>query len=357
MSPFIVMMMCIFTACCGYAQDTQQATPVLESEIAPDLAFDRYVDLDLIGKAVFAGDADLLTDTALQLASAERTLMRSHKSGITSEALLTASFNLAKDNRDSAVLERLAKIAEVQNNKNLAVKVFDAQKLASEPVAGSAELMVSVKEMSPEDYAAFHKCISAIQVAKVTGDATWLQDWESKYGCKSDDSKHYVYLKELIAKTLAEIPRAEGVDRSVLSKLAEESRGTELGEQYKPGENRPGEWNRPGDNKPGDNKPGDNKPGEWNRPGDNRPGDNRPGDNRPGEWNRPGDNRPSHWNNWQHNCPFCKGLGSTEFRCGSCNGSGRRHFGWLTYRCSRCGGDGRMSNQCRHCKGTGRMTR
>jgi len=339
MSPFIVMIVCIFTACCVYAQDTQQPMPVedtqksmptMESEIAPDLAFDRYVDLDLIGKAVFSGDADLLTDTALQLAAAERTLIRTHKSGITSEVVLTAALNLATENKDKDVLERLAKIAEVLNKKDLAGKIVEAQKLASEPAGVTPELMVSVKEMSPEDYASFHQCLSSVQVAKITGDATWLQDWETKYGYKADGSQQYVYLKNLITKTLADIPKAEGVSRSLLSKLAEESRGNEPGDWNRPGENRPGV--RPGENRPGD------KPGEWNRPG-----------NRPGEWNRPG-NRPGKWN---HVCPICQGAGSTQLRCSSCNGTGRRHFGWLAYRCSRCGGDGRVSSHCRRCNGTG----
>jgi len=402
MSPFIVMMLCILTACCVYAQDTPKSMPILESEISSDWAFDRYVDLDLIGKAVFSGDADLLTDTALQLASAERTLIRTHKSGITSEALLTAALNLATEIRDKDVLERLAKIAQSLNRKDLAGKVANAQKLASEPADAIPELMVSVKEMSPEDYAAFHQCLSAVLVAKITNDATWLQDWETKYGCQADDSQHYIYLKTLITKTLAELPKAEGVSRNLLSKLAEESRGNEPDDRNKPGDwnrpgDKPGDWNRPGDkpgdwNRPGDkpgdwNRPGDkpgdwnrpgDKPGDWNRPGDrpgdwNRPGDkpgdwNRPGD-RPGDWNRPGDkpgdwnrpgDRPGDWNRpgdrpgkWHRICPICRGAGSTQLRCASCQGTGRRHLGWLAYRCSRCGGDGLISRPCIRCNGTG----
>ena len=97
--------------------------------------------------------------------------------------------------------------------------------------------------MSPEEYAAFHQCLFAIQIAKVTGDATWLQDWETKYEFQSDGSKHYIYLRDLVAKTLANLPKVELVRRSVLSKLAEESRG-ELGDDPR---NRHDDRNKPGD--------------------------------------------------------------------------------------------------------------
>ena len=71
-----------------------------------DSSFDRYVDVMLAGQAVKAMDAGLLTDVALQLASAERILLRQHKA-ITSDDLLQLAIRIASANRDHQTLGRI----------------------------------------------------------------------------------------------------------------------------------------------------------------------------------------------------------------------------------------------------------
>lgn len=82
------------------ATATAQGTPVPGLEDIDDPAFDKHVDILLVGYAWDQLDAGLLTDCALQLAEGERILMRKHKA-ISSQQLLAIATKVAADNRDS----------------------------------------------------------------------------------------------------------------------------------------------------------------------------------------------------------------------------------------------------------------
>ena len=76
-----------------------------DTEIPSDLAdpaFDRYVDLSLLGTAWDLGDASLMTDVALQHTEGQRVLMRPHRA-IVPEKLLEVAARLAIEKRSADV--------------------------------------------------------------------------------------------------------------------------------------------------------------------------------------------------------------------------------------------------------------
>jgi len=143
-----------------------------------DPAFDAYVDPALLGRAWADHDPALLADAGLQLAEGERVLMRTHKSGIDAEALLELAVKVAADKHDKATLDRLAKAAERQDRKALAGRVAAALKLAGQARSLDPALMISVEDVTPEDFVLFQQNLHDIQDARIAGDRKGLDGVE-----------------------------------------------------------------------------------------------------------------------------------------------------------------------------------
>lgn len=153
----------------------------LQADAVPDdPAFDRYVDLRLAGRAWAGRDAALLADVALQLAEGERVVLRTHKSGITSEQLLGMAARLAADQKDKATLERLAKAADARGDKALTAQVGAARKLADQARAVNPAVQVSVETTTPEQFAVYSGLLNDIRGARLAGDADMLRAVEQE---------------------------------------------------------------------------------------------------------------------------------------------------------------------------------
>lgn len=133
-----------------------------------DSAFDRYVDMVAVGVALWKADVVTLTDLILQLAEGERVLMRNHKSGITAQALWKVVLRLVAEKKNAEVLARVARVAEVQANEELAAQVAVVQKLVKEVQVVPSELTVAIHEISVEELQVVQNVLAHIQLAKAT---------------------------------------------------------------------------------------------------------------------------------------------------------------------------------------------
>src|SRR5262249_45530650 len=97
-----------------------------------DPAFDKYVDLKLLGQAWNDKDPTLFTDGILELAEGERVRGRPHKA-VNIDKLRTTAINLAKEKKAPATLTRLAKAAEGTGRKELAAAARLAIRGARDP--------------------------------------------------------------------------------------------------------------------------------------------------------------------------------------------------------------------------------
>ncbi|QDU26690.1 hypothetical protein ETAA8_17710 [Anatilimnocola aggregata] len=211
------------------------ATPPASS--APDLydpAFDRYVDLMMLGRAWDQLDAALMTDCALQLAEGERILMRSHKA-VSSKQLLELASKVAADKRDLATLDRLAKVCESTKNTEALTQVTAARKLAGASRKIDPAMSLSVAETSPEQLALYQNAINGARGAGIVGDASYfenldagLNDKTSVLGTLSESQR--VHLKRIMGEARSAMPKEGDQPLSeTLTKLKQASRGPGIG--------------------------------------------------------------------------------------------------------------------------------
>ena len=83
-----------------------------------DITFDRFIDLQDIGRAWGRLDAAALADIALQLREGERVLLRSHKA-IKGSKVMELTLKLATKNQDQETLARLALAAKNSGDQEL----------------------------------------------------------------------------------------------------------------------------------------------------------------------------------------------------------------------------------------------
>ena len=155
-------------------------TPLGRNVVPADLqdkAFENYVDLRLLGDAWARLDASRLVDAAMQLAEGERILLRSHRT-ISAADALTLAAKTAIDQRDTATLERLQRIAKLRDDKGLAALLASTSKLASASRDGQDEddeVIIHAERTGPIEYALLHACCRDLQRAQLAGDGKTLQ--------------------------------------------------------------------------------------------------------------------------------------------------------------------------------------
>jgi hypothetical protein len=167
-----VLLCPIFALAEEAAQEGAEETTQTRSAEFVDPAFDRYIDIAFLGLAWETQDASALTDAALQLAEGERILLRSHKT-FTSKAVLEKALAVATDQKDTATLERIAKIAKASGDENFVAKVTQTTKLS----AASRAITTGynpVKEDKTDYY--FINTSELIERVRVTGDKKALTD-------------------------------------------------------------------------------------------------------------------------------------------------------------------------------------
>lgn len=192
-----------------------------------DPAFDRYVDLTLAGHAWQGQDAAGLTDAALQLAEGERILLRTHKSGLTAQKLLSLAANLAADQKDKATLDRLARAAEAQGDKRLAAQVGSARKLADAARDVDPVLLLPADTTTPEEFSLFRTYLQDVRAAKQNGDAVTLEAIEMELpGRKALAPERRDYLAKLARESRSALPPADAEAKKAVDALGKLAAGS-----------------------------------------------------------------------------------------------------------------------------------
>ncbi len=178
-----------------------------------DPAFDRYVDLVLLGSAWDAMDAGLMTDCALQLAEGERILMRNHKA-INSKQVLALAVKVAAEKRDTAALDRLASVCESTKNTAVSDQIASAKKLAGQSRKVDPAVNVSAIDTSPTQLAIYQEAINGAKAATISGDATYFKNLEA--GLNDKESM----LASLTESQRAHLKKIMGESRELMPKEA-----------------------------------------------------------------------------------------------------------------------------------------
>lgn len=143
-------------------------TPTMSVEFV-DPAFDRYIDISLLGIAWENQDAAALTDAAIQLAEGEKVLFRSHKC-FPAKVVFEKALAVAADQKDTATLERLAKVAKACDCKDFAAKVSQTTKLAAESRSVTPDVDLLKAPASEESLAYVQYLMELISRIRVVGD-------------------------------------------------------------------------------------------------------------------------------------------------------------------------------------------
>jgi hypothetical protein len=192
-----------------------------------DPAFDRYVDYGLLLQAYSTMNAEMLTDVGLQLAEGERVLLRHHKT-FPADAILGLAVKAAVEKKDKAALDRLAKAAEKSNSAALKSQVAAAQKLGGQSRAVNTALLVSLDEMTPEQFLVYRELVRGLQRARFTGDRAAAESLAQVVKQADLPEAKRNSLAKLVDECLAAVPKERAADpiTSALDKLLAQTRRT-----------------------------------------------------------------------------------------------------------------------------------
>lgn len=216
------------------AASTTAVTAATPEAAAPapnfdDPAFDRYVDLLLLGQAWDTLDPVLLTDCAMQLAEGERILMRSHKA-VSSTQLLDLAAKVAADKRDTATLDRLAKVHSASKNSGALEQINAAKKLAGASRKVDPAMSVSATDTSPDQLALYQDAINGVKAAGLVGDRTYFDGLEEGLNNKQSvlvnlSEAQRNHLKKIMGEARSSMPKdGDPALADTLSKLKDASR-------------------------------------------------------------------------------------------------------------------------------------
>ena len=214
----------------GNASTEVSAASAPDVESLADPAFDRYVNMLLLGKAWDEMDAGLLVDVALQLAEGERVVQRSHRA-ISAEKLLELATHVAVETNDDATLKRLAKVAKARDDQDLASQVALAGKLAGKSRDTASSLTIA--QVGSSEYTLFRNYMIEIRGARIAQDTTRLDRIAMRVDTDSElSSLSRQELREEIQRVRAGTPEEIGVNdwtRRILNKLQSAHRAGLLG--------------------------------------------------------------------------------------------------------------------------------
>jgi hypothetical protein len=210
------------------AAEAREAVVNAPSNLADivDPAFERYADYGLLLKAYSGMNPELLTDAGLQLAEGERILLRPHKA-FPADAILSLAVKAAAEKKDKAALDRLAKVAEKRDSAALKSQIAAAQKLGGQSRAIDPALMVSVDEITPEQFLVFQELVRELRRARTLGDRATVEKLAEEAKTATLPEKKRDYLVKSTSDCLAAMPKERVADPVVgsLDKLVATSRG------------------------------------------------------------------------------------------------------------------------------------
>ncbi|QDU94022.1 hypothetical protein [Lignipirellula cremea] len=219
--------------CCPVVALADDAEPPADDAVfietepvsTPDLddpAFSALVNLELLGAALAQGDAAAVTDVGLQLANAERSLLRSHPSLKSSAVLATAS-RLATSSGDKATLARLARAADLLNDETLQKNLATAIALggASRRIDPAPSLAADI---DPQVYAGMRTILDHLEIAENVGDHDGLVSLLVDVETLDASPELKAWLNQRIEKGLANASQADPDNAKAMSLLADASR-------------------------------------------------------------------------------------------------------------------------------------
>jgi hypothetical protein len=203
-------------------EDVVDEEAFLDVELAEieDHAFDRFVDVKIVRKAIQELDTGLLVDVTLQTAEGERVLGR-ERNGFSANALLNAAIRAATDAGDKESLERLAKAVEVMGKPELVMPIEMALKLADAPRKVDAGPKVPLRELTPEAMVLFKTFVREIKICRTVGDRQGLENL--RVTIVQLDGLHprqQEYLTEKLIDGLAAVPADPDPSAATLAQLA-----------------------------------------------------------------------------------------------------------------------------------------
>jgi hypothetical protein len=163
------------TAAAANGEEGAGTLAAINSAHFADPAFDRYVDLNLLGRAWRKLDAAMLTDGACQLMEGERILLRSHKL-LSSEQVLQKVIQIAVERKDETTLKRLTRVLERRPNPGLQSQLQAALKLAAGSRGENTALLVDPRETAAEAFEACQAFLAAMAAGRLSRDRKALDD-------------------------------------------------------------------------------------------------------------------------------------------------------------------------------------
>ncbi|MCA9009419.1 MAG: hypothetical protein KDB01_06715 [Planctomycetaceae bacterium] len=139
-----------------------------------DIAFEHYVELQQIADALRTENAAALIDLSLQLAEAERILLRGHNSKLTSSELLLKAAQLAAKNNDTDSLARLSMFAEKLEDKGMLTRIKAATKLSADSRVEQPEVSISIRGTDIDSLIDLKDWMDFISGLESTGDRASL---------------------------------------------------------------------------------------------------------------------------------------------------------------------------------------
>jgi hypothetical protein len=190
-----------------------------------DAPFSRYVELSVVRKTLVDRDPALLCDVALQLAEGERVLLRPHK-GLTASRMLRLALDVAVEKNDKKTLDRLARAARRDDNKDLAEKVKAAQGLGGDSRRFNTGTSVRADSMSVEALLLYRSFLEQIKLAAALNDKVKLARLEKGIPNLPElKDTQRALLRKMIAEAKKQITDTKEDDGDdLLRKLAASSR-------------------------------------------------------------------------------------------------------------------------------------
>lgn len=199
---------------------------ITPSESATDPAFERLVDLQLLGKAVNSNDIHQMIDILFVLAEREQVLQRTHRSGISASGLFLRIAGYAARHRDAEAISRLERGAVRMDTSDwteqlTALREFLATQRSIPP-------SVPLSQVTTEKLITVASISRVMKWADLTGSQEALDRVESELAVTPYLSKaeKAFFQQRLNQVRQATTPTVDDVTTEVIREFASKSRGT-----------------------------------------------------------------------------------------------------------------------------------
>jgi hypothetical protein len=205
----------------GNAEFNEPSRNPAEMYARMDPAFAKFVDLSFVAEGMAGPNASLLADVALGLAEGERVLVRTHRTGLTSEAMMAKVVKLAARSNDKMTLERIAKASTSLSKPQWAKLVTEAKEFAGVSRDGP---MVALGKIDVSTVALMERVRQACDVAELTGQKEPLEGLKKQIASTEADAKVKGHVADLIDSTLKGLPEKPDDTGKLLEEFSAASR-------------------------------------------------------------------------------------------------------------------------------------